>query len=136
VFSASFKHWISCFACLSSGVQGFPIALAPVDRELMRPCNIQDVDGPACVERIGAQHDHFLTSDRLIKLLFVRAEFLPMICFDSESVSADPYSRMASGQCCAELRVPAAGDQLQIATLQQLDLSDGPMPVEVRNSAG
>ncbi|MEA2942440.1 MAG: hypothetical protein QOD09_2969 [Bradyrhizobium sp.] len=62
-----------------------------------------------------------------------------MICFDPESVSADPYSLMASGQRCAALRVPAAGDPLQIelitleipiATLQQLDLSYGQMPVE------
>jgi hypothetical protein len=52
---------------------------------------------------------------------------------------------MASGHCCAEFRVPAAGDPLQvelitleipIATLQRLDLSDGQMPIEVRNSAG
>jgi hypothetical protein len=45
-----------------------------------------------CMERVAAQHDHFLTRERSIKLLFVFAEFLPMVCFDPERVSADPYS--------------------------------------------
>ena len=58
----------------------------------MRARYIQYVDGPACMERVGAQHDHFLTGERSIKLLFVFAEFLPMVCFDPERVSADPYS--------------------------------------------
>src|SRR3984957_19686953 len=108
----------------------------------MRARYIQHVDGPACVKRVGAQHDHLLTGERSIELLFVLAELLPMICFDPESISADPYSLIALAQRRAELRVPAAGDPLQIeliaveipiATLQQLDLPGCQMPVEIRN---
>jgi hypothetical protein len=40
----------------------------------MRARYIQYVDGPACMERVAAQHDHFLTGEGSIKLLFVFAE--------------------------------------------------------------
>jgi hypothetical protein len=80
----------------------------------MRPRHIKHVDGPACMQRIGAEHDHFLTGERSIEFVFVVAELLPMFRSYPERISAHPHAVIASGQSGAELLVPTASDCLEI----------------------
>jgi hypothetical protein len=44
----------------------------------MRTRDIKHVDGPACLQRIGAEHDHFLAGERSIEFVLLLAELLPM----------------------------------------------------------
>ena len=75
---------------------------------------VQDVHGPARLERVGAQNDHFPAGERSIEFMLVLAELLPMFRFEPERIAADPHPRVAPGQGAAELLAPAAGDSPQI----------------------
>src|ERR1700676_4508952 len=110
----------------------------------MRTRHIKHVDGPACVERVGAQHDHFLTGERSIELLFVVAELLPLFLSYPKRISPPPHAIVASGQGRAELLVPTAGDLLEIelvalkvplAACDQFDLPRLEITVKTRNCA-
>jgi hypothetical protein len=83
-------------------LEELPIAITSGDGELVRARYIQYVDGPTCMERVGAQHDHFLTGERSIKLLFVFAEFLSNGLFRFRTRFRSPlFSSLRSHQSLA-----------------------------------
>src|ERR1700730_920102 len=110
----------------------------------MRTRHIKHVDGPAGLQRIGAEHDHFLTAERSIEFVLVVAELLPMFRSYPERISAHPDPIVAFGQGRAELLAPTAGDLLEIelvalkvpfAACDQLDLPRLSTAVITRNCA-
>src|SRR5258707_7321693 len=90
------------------------MAVSSHDGALMRARHIKHVDGPACLQRIGAEHDHFLIGEGSIEFVHVLAELLPRLRSHPERISAHPHAIIASGQCGAELPIPTGSDRLEI----------------------
>ena len=110
----------------------------------MRARHIKHVDGPACLQRIGAEHDHFLIGEGSIEFVHVLAELLPRLRSHPERISAHPHAIIASGQCGAELPIPTGSDPLEIELVtpkiplgacEQFDLPRRPITVKTRNCA-
>jgi len=95
-------------------ISKFPLIVPPVDREMMSPYNVGDVQRLLRAQRMGTQNNDLLAGDAAIDLLIVFAKLFPVTGFEPRGITADAETLVAAFKRLIQFRGPATGNALQV----------------------